>query len=249
MGCVYCVTNKVNGKQYVGKTVGPLDKRKWKHESDAKLESETYFHRALRKYGFNNFEWEILFESDNSEILILVEMDMIKDLSSKKPSGYNLTDGGEGLDGYTHSEETKRKIGLGNKGKNLGRKHTEEEKRKIGESQKGKIVSDETKNRMSKARSELGHKHTEESKKKMSISQKNRIREPHSEETRIKIGESQKGRNQGKTFEEIHGEEKAKEIKKKLSDKSKGRKFTEEHKRNLRISRRNRELKKKGGVV
>lgn len=84
---------------------------------------------------------------------------------------------------YKHSEETRKKIGLGNLGKVYskeirnkiskaltGRRLSEEHKKKISKALKGRTISKEIREKMSKA--QRGHKHTEESKRKMSIAQK-----------------------------------------------------------------------------
>lgn len=71
MGVVYKVTNVINKKIYVGKTSGDLDKRKRQHKwNSLNGNSQTYFHKAIRKYGFDNFEWSILFESDDEHLLL-----------------------------------------------------------------------------------------------------------------------------------------------------------------------------------
>lgn len=84
--------------------------------------------------------------------------------------------------GVKLSEETKNKIGLGNKGKirtpemikhnsetHKGKKHSEETKRKMSEAHKGKIVSDETRQKLSKANK--GKIRTDEMKKNISEAQ------------------------------------------------------------------------------
>ena len=60
-GCVYKFTNKVNGKIYIGKTIN-WKRRMCKHKSSAK-KPKYYFGRALRKYGFDNFEIVSIFNS------------------------------------------------------------------------------------------------------------------------------------------------------------------------------------------
>jgi len=115
-----------------------------------------------------------------------------------------------------------------------GRKHLEETKRKISKAKMGHIVLEETRNKIGK--SMRGKKHSEKTKEKMSeakIGDKNPSKRPkviakilksrkwykHSEETKRKMSISQKGR----TYEEIFGEEKAEQIKKKISKSLKGK--------------------------
>ena len=59
MGCIYLVANKVNGKLYVGKTTQTRNARKKAHEKLAMNGNGFVFHKALRKYGLDNFEWNI----------------------------------------------------------------------------------------------------------------------------------------------------------------------------------------------
>lgn len=222
-GCVYVATNLINRKQYVGKTRKTLDRRKWEHRRDAAGGITRAFQRALRKYGFDAFSWETVFEHEDEAELNKAEVAFIAALGSKVPHGYNMTDGGEGRSGYKLSESTRKKIslakmgnkiwlgrtcspehrkkiGLANLGKNKGKKHTEEAKRKIGEASKG-----------NKTRFRSGHVLSEETRKKMSKSHKGKVfseehkanlrknhtrpmkGRTHSEETRRKMSEAHKG--------------------------------------------------------
>ena len=55
MAIVYLLTNLENGKHYVGKTKGTLDKRWYKHVHEAKKGCSFALHGAIRKYGSNTF--------------------------------------------------------------------------------------------------------------------------------------------------------------------------------------------------
>lgn len=105
---IYCLINLINGKKYVGKTVNKLKKRIWVH----KCNKNSYIGRAIQKYGWENFAVEIL-EECTAEELSEREIFWIKTLNTKSPSGYNLTDGGEGSLGREYSEETRTKIATG----------------------------------------------------------------------------------------------------------------------------------------
>jgi len=98
MGIIYKVTNKTNGKFYIGKTIQALKTRISKHKNDVKNGSQTFFHRALRIYGFDNFEWEIIeYNVDNKSYLSEREIIHIAELSAtNRTIGYNITSGGDG---------------------------------------------------------------------------------------------------------------------------------------------------------
>ena len=116
---IYKATNIINGNIYIGKTVKKLERRIVSHYSTAKNRTNvfSYFHRAIRKYGEENFKWEILCETDNENKLNSLEKFYIA-CYSKMHKIYNMTDGGEGTTGYKHDEESIKKISISSKGKN-----------------------------------------------------------------------------------------------------------------------------------
>ena len=59
---IYKVENLINGSCYIGQTVKSLEKRKLQHLCDVRNDSSYYLHRAIRKYGNENFKWSILCE-------------------------------------------------------------------------------------------------------------------------------------------------------------------------------------------
>ena len=114
---IYRVTNTVNGKIYIGKTKFTLSKRRSIHERSRK---NFLFARAIRKYGKENFKWEVLEKDiDNEENLCRLEKHYIWFYkASKKEFGYNLTDGGEGVSNPDESVRKKMKE------KQLGKKNS-----------------------------------------------------------------------------------------------------------------------------
>lgn len=99
---VYCTTNMLTGIKYVGKCV------KLPNKSEKYIGSGTYLQSAIRKYGKEYFCKEIIeYNIENKELLNLREQYWIKELNTKYPNGYNLTDGGDGCQGMT--EKTKEK--------------------------------------------------------------------------------------------------------------------------------------------
>lgn len=92
---IYKATNILNNLSYIGLTTRTLSERK--HEHLRHIDNEnTYFHKALKKYGADNFRWEIIDNSANSkEELAELEKYYIKKFDSLAPNGYNITPGGE----------------------------------------------------------------------------------------------------------------------------------------------------------
>jgi group I intron endonuclease len=111
-GCftIYCHTNKVNGKRYVGQTVSSMEFR-WKDHlrSANRNEGVRLFGRALRKYGADAFEHEVLETVETQVEADVAEAKWIAQLQSRAPKGYNLAGGGGGP-GY-HHDDSKRLIG------------------------------------------------------------------------------------------------------------------------------------------
>lgn len=90
MGIVYCYTNKINSKKYIGQTLW----EKQRYNQHKNCCEDSLFHRAVKKYGFDNFDYEILFESDKVEDLNQKEMEYIKVFNTLAPNGYNIDAGG-----------------------------------------------------------------------------------------------------------------------------------------------------------
>jgi group I intron endonuclease len=92
---IYKVTNKVNGKLYIGFDSN-WPNRKINHKSKAKIGSNRHFHNAIRKYGWDNFEWEVICQSLDGEYLLKVMEPYFIKYYNTFNNGYNYTLGGEG---------------------------------------------------------------------------------------------------------------------------------------------------------
>lgn len=90
-GFIYKYTSP-NGKSYIGQTVHSLKERAKSQEGKG-YENCTIFYRAIQKYGFNNFEYEILGEYPQNE-LDEKEKYFIKLNNTIYPNGYNIKSGG-----------------------------------------------------------------------------------------------------------------------------------------------------------
>lgn len=179
MGYIYLRTNKINGKKYVGQVIRKHFKQR---QNSWKCMTQPYagvvINRARAKYGIDAFDFEILKECEDKE-LNYWEMYYIKELNTKTPYGYNMTDGGEGRCGHSfpHTAETKKKISEALKGK----ERSEEHKKHISESKKGiKHTAEQNNKHSERMKGEknpfYGKKHSEESKQKMSKARKGKKR-------------------------------------------------------------------------
>lgn len=94
-GLIYKYTNKINNKIYIGQTKTKLEIRHYKHLTQ--LKDNTYFHRAIKKYGENNFDLEIIEDDIPLNKLDEREIYWIKYFDSYFTSGkgYNETKGGK----------------------------------------------------------------------------------------------------------------------------------------------------------
>lgn len=90
---IYRIINIVNGNFYIGKTTKTLEKRFKQHCLNSK-NNKTYFQKAMKKYGFENFKYEILEDVDFNDNIDEREKHWIKTLNPH----YNMTEGGEGGD-------------------------------------------------------------------------------------------------------------------------------------------------------
>lgn len=91
MGCIYMYTNKINGKRYIGQTTRPLKKRHQQHLS----QHDTYFDKALAKYGEENFVLEVLEDNIFDEIELNKKEEYYISQYDTFNYGYNLNRGGE----------------------------------------------------------------------------------------------------------------------------------------------------------
>lgn len=96
-GYVYELRCKINDKGYVGQTIR-TPKQRWRDHVYVALSgrSKLPLHRAIRKYGIENFTVRVIWTGSESK-LNAAERRLIRRMSTMSPFGYNLTYGGEGL--------------------------------------------------------------------------------------------------------------------------------------------------------
>lgn len=94
-GFIYKITNKINGKSYIGQTIQNVKERFYQHCS-IKCSQEVLnmaIHRAINKYGKSNFTLEVIEEVESTNLNDR-EKYWIKYYDSYN-NGYNSTEGGQ----------------------------------------------------------------------------------------------------------------------------------------------------------
>lgn len=104
---IYKIQNLINNKVYIGQSVNI--KSRWHSENNRKCHNR-HLKSAFKKYGIENFSYEIIYECDKS-ILDIAEMTFIRlYCSTFREYGYNITYGGNisnrGLKAWTNGEKT-----------------------------------------------------------------------------------------------------------------------------------------------
>jgi len=190
MHYVYIIHNIINNKIYVGYSANPI--KRWKREQGAanqfkNLEYNSLLSKAIRKYGWNNFNKFILESYENQKEALEAEKFWIDFFRTNvkvygSSYGYNQHEGGNippSHKGKTRSEWHKRRISETHRGKqisekykqhlrkiNTGRKLTQEQKNIVSLTHKGRKRSKETCKRISD--SKRGKKFSTEHKQKLS---------------------------------------------------------------------------------
>ena len=160
---IYKITNKVNGKVYIGK-------HQTNNPYDSYFGSGKYIKYAIKKYGKENFEKEVLFIFDTIEEMNKKELELVSESFISNNNNYNAGVGGEGGPHFN------------------GKKHTKSTKNRLSELAKGRVYSKETRDKISEGNRRRGTP-SMETKKKLSDKAKGRSmsdeqRKKHSERMR-----------------------------------------------------------------
>lgn len=130
---VYLHINKINNKVYVGITKRKYLCQRWRNGKGYR--HCILFDRAIKKYGWNNFNHIKLFSSLSKDTAMQLERLLIKRYKRQDRS-YNIGEGGEGTNSFSSETILKLKSYKGEKASQFGRKRLLEEKIKIGISTK-----------------------------------------------------------------------------------------------------------------
>lgn len=182
---IYLITNltKTKNNLYVGQTKYSIEQRFKEHWYEAQhlttKHYDTVLHKAMCKYGIENFKIELLKDNLSEDQVDSYEIYYIN-LYNSFNHGYNMTRGGQGIHGYTHTEQTK--IMLSKRSLATWEDLRDHPEKLVDRNQK---ISKRI----------LGTKRNEETKQKLSqlASQRTGKKNPfygkqHSAETKIKIG-------------------------------------------------------------
>jgi group I intron endonuclease len=149
---IYKATNKVNGKSYIGFDSN-WPNRTYGHKRESlKCNSNYKFHRAIRKYGWKAFEWEVICQSLDGKYLLNTMEGYFIQYYDTFENGYNMTLGGDGTLGHIVSEDHKKKLSLRigplNPAFGIRWKHKKETLARISASKIGKNHTNETKEKL-----------------------------------------------------------------------------------------------------
>ena len=90
--CVYMHVNKINGKKYIG--ISSNVKRRW--SGNGKQYYDQVFGIAIQKYGWDNFDHQIIKDNLSKAEACTLEQELIKKYNTRdKEFGYNRSDGGD----------------------------------------------------------------------------------------------------------------------------------------------------------
>ena len=195
---IYKTTNILNNKFYIGK-------HQTNNLKDSYIGSGKALVQAIKKYGRENFKFEILFYLNSEEEMNAKEKEIVTEEFVKNPQTYNLTVGGEGgpvFKGKHHSEKTKELLRKNHKDVFLTNDQKEKALLKSKQTRLQKYgcwTSDITKNKISEGKRKSNVQKGKTIKPKRTKEESNKLRAETllghivSQETRDKISAKNKG--------------------------------------------------------
>ena len=194
---IYLITCLVNGKQYVGKTNDP-EMRRWDHFYRSRNKKhKQVIHSAIAKYGEENFTFEVILECESETAAFEAEHSIILEKREAGIELYNMNDGGFG--GFNATKETREKQSKAR----MGITYSDETRRRIAEGAKRvwNELPDEKKLAYAQSKREWWQNLPDDAKheriERLRTANKGRAKTVD-EETRAKISETLKKKNEGK---------------------------------------------------
>lgn len=138
---IYIIKNIINNKVYVGQTLQNFQRRYWHHYWKLNDNSHDNHHlqAAWNKYGENNFVFEVIEIIDDDRLIEEREVYWINYFLNNNQS-YNMALGGGGKRGVPMSDKAKKIVGAKNRIHNLGKIASDETKQKMSNARTGKRV-------------------------------------------------------------------------------------------------------------
>lgn len=223
---IYCITNIINDKQYVGQAI--IKSKRWKNHRIAlqyNKHENRHLQAAYNKYGAENFVFTVVQKVDWIHLLNQREQYWMDKLDCVDPKGYNLQPTAGSSRGFKHTEETKLKWSAQRK----GQKRSAEFAASVSARMTGKAISEETRRKL--VESHKGHKHSAETKAKMSEARKG---------NKNAAGRKQSAEEIEHRTSFVRGARRTAETKAKMSAAQKGRRMSEETKIKMSISAKRR---------
>lgn len=166
---IYTITNRLNGKVYVGQCVGRV-RRRWSNHNNPKSGSgRTAIKNAIQLYGKESFDYRVLDLALSREELNKKEIYWINELGSLAPQGYNLRTGGSSP---IYTEESKSRMSAARRAYFVRIGWTPKPKQAKPERKKRVWSEDE---RVRRASTRPKYTHTSESKDKISASKMRKV--------------------------------------------------------------------------
>ncbi len=222
---IYVVTNILNNKRYIGLTRQTLRSRWYGHCSPYK--NNTLLNRAIRKYGTGVFTITALCHCMTHEDACFVERLLIFERHTMKPTGYNLTAGGDGTLSYKRPHH--QNVAHSARMKRFYERHPEQ-RALIGDQHRGKTMSPEAREKIGAAMRLRGDCLTDDGRRRLSEARRAR---PMTEQQRAKISATLTGRKASEA------------TKSKMSASSKGRPKTPEHRAAISAAQHRPDVKAK----
>jgi group I intron endonuclease len=217
---IYKLTHKESDKVYIGQSKHlkrRLNEHKRCEKSDDKKGSQSVIRRAIKKYSFDAFDFEIILYCQEGEYMDMMETKLIQFYDCLVPKGYNVRDGGnkkfiseegrkrisEANSGRIVSEETRKKLSDSGKEHYLNNPRGDEWNQKLSIALTGKKKTEDHKLKLSEHRKEfiknnpdscknfLGKQHSDETKKLMSEKHFGIL---HTNESKLKMSDMAKNR-------------------------------------------------------